>query len=235
MRQDNRGECDDGSIHLFDSVGRHRIVGTIGVRYASGCHPDDLWIKYFTSSKHVQEFRKEHGEPDVVEVRQTFPTDTLAREWESKVLKRMKAVRSPKWLNFSYGGSTFFCDGHSEETRQKISVSNKGRRLSEEHKRRIGQKSATRKHSEESKKKISERQSGVKKSEEFKQKISTSLKGRRLSEEHKRRISEAHKGISIPHSEESKKKMSIAHKGQKFSEDHKRKISESNKITKAKK
>ena len=32
-----------------------------GVRYAKGCHPDDLWKTYFTSSKYVKEFREKNG------------------------------------------------------------------------------------------------------------------------------------------------------------------------------
>lgn len=30
-----------------------------GVRYAKGCNPADLWVKYFTSSKFVREFREQ--------------------------------------------------------------------------------------------------------------------------------------------------------------------------------
>ena len=69
---------------------------------------------------------------------------------------------------------------HPEETKEKISKSNKGRKLSEEHRR-----------------KISERQRGRKlgpHSEETKRKISESNKGKLRSEEHKRRMSEAQKG-----------------------------------------
>ncbi len=61
-----------------------------GVRYVRNCHPDDLWTSYFTSSKLVKKMRKEFGDPDVIEVRQTFPTDTLAREWEFIVIRRMR-------------------------------------------------------------------------------------------------------------------------------------------------
>lgn len=70
-----------------------------GVRYAKNSMPTDLWKSYFTSSKHVKAFRKEHGEPDVVEVRKVFEDSDLARKWESKVLRRIKAVSDERFLN----------------------------------------------------------------------------------------------------------------------------------------
>lgn len=70
-----------------------------GVRYAINCHPTDLWKTYFTSSKYVDDFYKEHGAPDVVEIRKTFQTVTEATSWEEKVLRRMKVVENDIWLN----------------------------------------------------------------------------------------------------------------------------------------
>jgi len=99
------------------------IDGTIGVRYARGCHPDDLWTKYFTSSKHVRKFREENGEPDVIEIRQTFNDSLQAREWEEKVLIRLKVIYNDKWLNKATGKSIppQFGRYHSNETKKKIS------------------------------------------------------------------------------------------------------------------
>lgn len=75
-----------------------------GRRTAKGCHPDDLWVKYFTSSKYVNRFRKEHGEPDVIVIRQKFPDDPKAcAAWECKLLKRINAQRNTKFLNRSNG------------------------------------------------------------------------------------------------------------------------------------
>lgn len=70
-----------------------------GVRYAKGCHPSDLWVKYFTSSKHVKSFRKKHGEPDVIRVRKTFSCSKTAVFYEQKVLSRLDVESSKKWLN----------------------------------------------------------------------------------------------------------------------------------------
>lgn len=70
-----------------------------GVRYAKGCNPTELWKTYFTSSKHVKEFRAINGEPDVVEIRKTFDCAKSSQRWENKVLKSMRVVSDEKWLN----------------------------------------------------------------------------------------------------------------------------------------
>jgi len=74
-----------------------------GVRYAKGCDPQDLWKSYFTSSKHVERYRNEHGDPDVVQTRKTFDTAKEAIQWEHKVLERLNAAHSNIWLNRANG------------------------------------------------------------------------------------------------------------------------------------
>lgn len=92
------------------------------------------------------------------------------------------------------GLSNFSGWNHSEETKQKMSESQKGR-----------------KHSEEVKQKMSDAHKGKSSSEETKRKISESAKGKTLSEETKQKMSDAHKGKS--NSEETKQKMSDSKKG----------------------
>jgi hypothetical protein len=87
----------------------------------------------------------------------------------------------------------------SNETRNKISEKNKGKKLSDEHKRKLSEK----KHSEETKNKISEKKRGVILSEETKKKMSDKII-----------------------SDETKKKMSDKRKGMKFSDEHKTRLSE---------
>ena len=70
-----------------------------GVRYAETCHPKDLWSPYKTSSKYVKDCIVINGEPDVIEIRRTFANATSAKNWEDCVLRRMKAVYNPNWLN----------------------------------------------------------------------------------------------------------------------------------------
>ena len=103
------------------------------------------------------------------------------------------------------GGCTTY-KGHlvSEETREKISKANKGK-----------------KRSEESKKKMSEAHKGM----------SSPNKGKKMTEEQKKKMSEAHKGKKM--SEEIRKNMSKAqkgklawNKGKNLSEETRKKISE---------
>lgn len=71
-----------------------------GVRFGKGCHPSELWVKYFTSSEIVSKFREENGNPDVIQVRKIFKSQYSAKEWEDKVLRRIpKEKRSLIWLN----------------------------------------------------------------------------------------------------------------------------------------
>lgn len=68
-----------------------------GCEYANSkdrvANPKNLWVTYFTSSKQVQKFRNEHGEPDIIQIRQVFQNAKLCRLWESKVLDRLKVTK----------------------------------------------------------------------------------------------------------------------------------------------
>ena len=70
-----------------------------GVRYKKGCHPNDFWISYKTSSDYVKQYIVEHGEPDIKEIRQTFEDGAKARSWESRVLTKINAVLRSDYLN----------------------------------------------------------------------------------------------------------------------------------------
>ena len=80
-----------------------------GVRYSKkseGIKPeDDLWIKYFTSSNVVKEYRKTYGEPDIIEIRKVFDDKQDSVKWEKKVLERLKASKSLHWLNVQNGAN----------------------------------------------------------------------------------------------------------------------------------
>ena len=190
-----------------------------GVRYNKSIQDktpeQDLWVDYFTSSKYVQEFRGEHGEPDRIEVRRVFDSPEKARDWETKFLKRIKAVENNNWLNKSYGDIKFHCFTHREETKIKIGKAGRGR-----------------KHKKDTIKKMSKAAKGRKLSEETKRKLSEVNKGKKASEETKKKLSELRKGKS--HNEETKRKISEANRGRKLSEYQKRKISESNRKRAAK-
>jgi hypothetical protein len=71
-----------------------------GVRYAKGCHPDDLWSTYFTSSKYVKELITKYGKAAFIyEIRKTFTDAKSARDWEHKVLKRMDVTKRDEFIN----------------------------------------------------------------------------------------------------------------------------------------
>lgn len=73
-----------------------------GVRYHPKCSPKDLWKEYFTSSEYVQMMRDVFGEPDIIEIRQTFKCPREAARWETRVISRMKMFYKPEWLNRSH-------------------------------------------------------------------------------------------------------------------------------------
>lgn len=74
-----------------------------GVRYAKGCHPNNLWTTYFTSSKHVKNFCKEHGRPDIIMIRKIFSCQTKAKHWEDRVLLSIPKEKRNFWLNKRFG------------------------------------------------------------------------------------------------------------------------------------
>jgi hypothetical protein len=127
-----------------------------GVRFAKNCSPDDLWEKYFTSSKHVKHMRKKYGEPDVLQIRKTFETKEQAVLWEEKVLRRLNIKHNEKMLNCNIAGAivknldhakgkpsklrgTKLSEEHKEKLRKPKSVPSKlkGKKLSEEHKEKL--------------------------------------------------------------------------------------------------
>ncbi len=70
-----------------------------GVRFAKNCVPVELWVKYKTSSIVVKEFVLENGDPDIIQIRKTFSSIEKARQWETKVLRRLSVIKDEKWLN----------------------------------------------------------------------------------------------------------------------------------------
>jgi len=149
-----------------------------GVRYAKkykciyefGCHPDDFWVTYTTSSEYVDTFKEKHGEPDVIQIRRTFNNAESAIEWEKKVLTRINAIKSEAFINKGCG-TTFVQDA---EVRKKIGDAVRGR-----------------KHTKEAKRKMSEWRIGKRLSEDHKRNISKAHKGKKRpprSEEHTKKL-----------------------------------------------
>lgn len=149
-------------------------------------NPKNLWTTYYTSSKYVQEFRKLHGEPDIIEIRRTFKDKESTLQWEYKVLKRLNAIKSTKWLNKSVGGKTFYCAkvGNDNPMRrpevvQKVREKLTGRIFTQEQRKnmskvRLGY----------NKGKTYEEIYGLDKAQELKKTRSKSLKGKPKSDKH---------------------------------------------------
>jgi hypothetical protein len=82
----------------------HKPTNTFyyGVRWAKDCKPEEFWKTYFTRSKKlVPLFRTLYGNDSFeFEIRKIFSSGREAREWEQKVLRRMKVLKKPDlWLN----------------------------------------------------------------------------------------------------------------------------------------
>lgn len=69
-----------------------------GVRFARGCHPSDLWVKYFTSSNIIKQLIRQDGKGSFKsEVRKIFNTKEQAISYEHRVLRRI--IRFKNCLN----------------------------------------------------------------------------------------------------------------------------------------
>lgn len=79
-----------------------------GVRYAKGCSPQDFWVTYKTSSKHVHHFVALYGEPQIKLIRKVFDNKHEAILYENKVLRRLKVNTNDRWINKHCSGSAGF-------------------------------------------------------------------------------------------------------------------------------
>ena len=194
-----------------------------GVRWAKNCHPSELCISYFTSSKIVHEFIKKNGNPDVVQIRKVFTNSEQARLWEHKVLKRIKAPYKDQWLNITDSISIRYEEHplknkhHTEETKLKIKNALTGKKDSVK----------TRKKKSD----ISKNRTGNKNSMFGKTGINNPNYGSKRSEETKEKISKANKGklLGIKRPDHSEKMSGSGHPlyGVKVSDEVKEKISNS--------
>lgn len=154
-----------------------------GSQYHKKANPKDLWTKYFTSSKFVKQFRKHHGEPDIIQVRQCFTDPKNALMFEDTVLRRLNVSQQDKWLNRCVGGNL---------------KSRLGVKFTEEHKQKLREKSLGRLHTEETKQKLREKALlRPPASEETRKRMSESTKNRvrsPLTDRQKKNISEGKKG-----------------------------------------
>lgn len=106
-------------------------VNYYGKRTARGCHPEEFFISYFTSSKYVADTIAEYGMPDTIKVHKIFSDADSCNSQEIRFLKRVNAAKNINWLNKSNGGKNFDTSGIPKtiEQKQKISKSLTGSKL----------------------------------------------------------------------------------------------------------
>jgi hypothetical protein len=191
-----------------------------GVRYKKGCHPNDLWKKYFTSSRKVKGLIRRYGKKSFIfEIRKTFKTAKQAYNWEHKVLRRMKVIHRDDFLNLT---------DHLSVDPKHLSKLNRGkgnpmygRKLSKERKKELSRLNIGRRLSEETKEKLrfyagkNHYMYGKKLSEETKEKIRIGNLGKKHTKKMIKYLSKINKGgnnamYGRKHTKETKEKMRFA-------------------------
>ena len=189
----------------------------IGSRWADGCAPSDLWVTYFTSYKYVEAFRKQYGEPDVIEIDRVFNDKKSALEREIFLLKTNRVKERECFLNKAVGG---VYDPNDPAIRAKNAAARTGVPQS---KQWIENRTAWKRgvpHTQEHREAISKSHLGVKLSEQHCAAISkvkkgnTNRRGTSTTEEGKRNI--ALSKLGTRHPETTKQKMSASHLGTKY-------------------
>jgi group I intron endonuclease len=177
--------------------------------------------EYYGSGTAFKLALKKYGRENFIkEVIEVCSTQEELNEREKYWIKETKAIE----LGYNLAEGGFGVSNMSDEIKQKISKSKKGKKLSEETRKKMGKSFRGRNHTEETKRKLSEINKGKKLSPEHRKKLSESHKGLKLSEEHKRKIGDRFRGK--PLSEEHKRKISASTKGKKLSEETKKLIGE---------
>jgi group I intron endonuclease len=178
--------------------------------------------KYLGSGTAFKLALKKYGKENFIkEVIEVCSNQDELNEKEKYWIKETKAIE----LGYNLAEGGFGVSNMSDEIKQKISKSKKGKKLSKEHSEKAKNAFKGKKHTEETKRKLSEINKGKKLSPEHIKKMSESHKGLKLSEEHKRKIGDRFRGK--PLSEEHRKKIGASNKGKKLSEKTKKLIGES--------
>ena len=158
--------------------------------------------EYYGSGTAFKLALKKYGRENFIkEVIEVCSNQEELNEREKYWIKETKAIE----LGYNIAEGGFGVSNMSDEIKQKISKSKKGKKLSEEHIKKLSKCFKGRKHTEETKQKLSEIN-----------------KGRKLTPEQLKKLSESHKGIKL--SEEAKRKIGDRFRGKPLSEEHRKKI-----------
>jgi group I intron endonuclease len=192
---------------------------------ASKCNEKSFWL-YKAMSKHgVENFEfriiDEHED-------EAYALKVLEPMW----IKRMKDA-GVHLYNMTAGGDGTPGFEHTQETRSKISASNKGRKLSAEQRKHLSDINKGIKPTEEARRKISETNKGKSKpprSDEHRKKLSEAASKRRKTEEQRAKLSasmKASNNVGHLHSAETKEILRLKATGQVQSDETRAKRAES--------
>ena len=85
-----------------------------GVRWAKNCHPNDLFVSYFTSSNSVKKLIEIYGKDNfIIEIRKIFDSKNKAIEWERRVNRW--TMKWPNYLNKHSNGNFILTDEERKE------------------------------------------------------------------------------------------------------------------------
>lgn len=191
-------------------------------------NPNERWLngKGYHHNNYMINAIKKYGWENVKhEILFNDLTKEEAVQKEIELIAFYKSNQREYGYNIESGGN--YAGSVSEETKKKISLACKGRKLSKEIIEIIANKNRGKKRSLETREKIRQAHIGRKgwhRSFEHNENMRKSLTGKKRTPEQCKRISEAHKGIKL--SEEAKIKIGIASKGRIVSEETRKKISE---------
>lgn len=197
------GRCYVGSAENFDRRFKAHLT-----KLSSGKHH---------SSKLQEAWNRFGGEAfEIVVLERCIKEELIAREqqWIDMLEAAVVGYNVAEWAKSPMKGKT-----HSDETRQKMRDSHKGRKpISEETRQKLRDMAKRR---EERK-----RQEGFEVSEETRAKLSEAGKGREFDEETRAKISASNKGRRLTEEQQERQRESLT--GRKLSEEHKAAVAEGN-------
>jgi hypothetical protein len=177
-----------------------------GVRFANKTEAsNDLWKKYFTSSKVIKSLIDDHGLGAFdIKIDKVFETKEEALSYEHQFLSEL-GLPNKVWLNRNVGGGVIWDDA----MKAALSAKTKGRPRSDETKEKIRQALKGRTMPEDVKQKLSLAQIGEKSyhfgkkfSADTKHKMSVAKRGKSFDDQHKQALSDAWKNreeVICPH------------------------------------
>lgn len=173
----------------------YKTTNLINGKYYIGKHQtENINDSYYGSGKAIKIAINIYGKSNFKkEILFVFNNESEMNNKEKEIISE-EIVKSKFTYNLGVGGEggpQFNGRNHSDETKQKLSDFNKGKKISEKTRKKLSESLKGRIFSEETKLKLSE--SAKNRSEETRKKVSESLKGHKHSDESKQKMSDSYK------------------------------------------